>query len=861
MDSSLSPDISCVHNRIGVFKGYHVSEFPTKAKCVIIGAGIVGNCLVGHLARLGWRDMVLIDKGPLPNPGGSTGHASNFIFPTDHNKEMALLTLDSQRQYVELGVNTECGGIEVARTPERMEEFNRRMTSAKAWGIPSKLITPEEIKELVPFINEKILLGGFYTPSVSAVDSLRAGTLLREEAQGKDALQVFANTEVMSMETTDGAISAVVTNKGRIECEYVVIACGVWSPRIAAMAGANIPLTPAVHQMADVGPIEILQKSGKELAYPIVRDMDTFCYERQSTGSMEVGSYAHRPIFMHPNDIPSNEASALSPTELPLTYEDFDPQMEQALELMPEILETAEIRYAINGLLSLTPDAMPVLGETIEVRNLWSAAAVWIKEGPGIAKLVAEWMTYGYPHICEPHSSDISRFYEHEKTEHHIYARCGEHFNKTYGIVHPREQWGTERNMRRSPFFPREEALGATFFDARGWERPQWYASNAPLVEKYKEQCQDRPHEWDARWWSPIINAEHLAMRDNLGMVDLTAFCEFDFTGPGAMAFLQFITVNNVDVAVGRSVYTPLLTADGGFRADLTILRLGQDHFRVVTGAFDGGRDKYWFKRHMPTDGSVTFTDMSTALCTIGVWGPKARDLVSGLTDTDMSNEGFPYGSVRDVLIDGIPCTMFRVSYVGDLGWEIYTKMEHGLRLWDTLWAAGQEHNVVPVGIGVYGLTGRIEKGYRLMGAELESEYTPVEAGLARPKVKSADFIGKAAYLKARDAEVVAVLCTLTVDNHMSKAGINRYMTGGNEPILTLDGDRIVDAKGRVSRVTTAGAAPSLGQYLLNAYLTPEHAVEGTKLNVMYMNELFPVTVARVGSKPLFDPDDSRMKM
>ena len=837
-----------------------MSEFPTKAKCVIIGAGIVGNCLVGHLARLGWTDMVLIDKGPLPNPGGSTGHASNFIFPTDHNKEMALLTLDSQRQYVELGVNTECGGIEVARTPERIEEFNRRMTSAKAWGIPSKLITPEEIKELVPFINEKILLGGFYTPSVSAVDSLRAGTLLREEAQGKDALQVFANTEVMSMETTDGAISAVVTNKGRIECEYVVIASGVWSPRIAAMAGANIPLTPAVHQMADVGPIEILQKSGKELAYPIVRDMDTFCYERQSTGSMEVGSYAHRPIFMHPNDIPSNEASALSPTELPLTYEDFDPQMEQALELMPEILETAEIRYAINGLLSLTPDAMPVLGETIEVRNLWSAAAVWIKEGPGIAKLVAEWMTYGYPHICEPHSSDISRFYEHEKTEHHIYARCGEHFNKTYGIVHPREQWGTERNMRRSPFFPREEALGATFFDARGWERPQWYDSNAPLVEKYKEQCQDRPHEWDGRWWSPIINAEHLAMRDNVGMVDLTAFCEFDFTGPGAMAFLQFMTVNNVDVAVGRSVYTPLLTADGGFRADLTILRLGQDHFRVVTGAFDGGRDKYWFKRHMPTDGSVTFTDMSTALCTIGVWGPKARDLVSGLTDTDMSNEGFPYGSVRDVLIDGIPCTMFRVSYVGDLGWEIYTKMEHGLRLWDTLWAAGQEHNVVPVGIGVYGLTGRIEKGYRLMGAELESEYTPVEAGLARPKVKSADFIGKAAYLKARDAEVVAVLCTLTVDSHMSKAGINRYMTGGNEPILTLDGERIVDAKGRVSRVTTAGAAPSLGQFLLNSYLTPEHAVEGTKLNVMYMNELFPVTVARVGSKPMFDPDDSRMK-
>ena len=528
-----------------------MSEFPSRAKCVVIGAGIVGNCLVGHLSKLGWTDMVLIDKGPLPNPGGSTGHASNFIFPTDHNKEMALLTIASQQQYIEHGMNNTSGGIEVARTPERMEEFNRRMTSAKAWGIDSTLLTPAEIKELVPFINEKILLGGFYTPSVSVVDSLQTGTLMRESALKAGHLQVFANTEVLDVETKNGQVTAVVTNKGRIEAEYVVIACGVWSPRITKMAGANSPLTPAVHQMADVGPIDVLQKTNAEVAFPIVRDMDTFCYERQSTGSMEVGSYAHRAIFMHPNDIPSNEASALSPTELPLTMDDFDPQMEQAIELM-EMLGDAEIKYAINGLLSLTPDAMPVLGETVEVKNLWSAAAVWIKEGPGIAQLVAEWMTYGYPHLCDPHSSDISRFYPHEKTEHHIYARCDEHFNKTYGIVHPREQWASQRNMRRSPFYPREETLGATFFDARGWERPQWFASNAKLVDKFPEVCAPRDHEWDARWWSPITNAEHMQMRESVGMVDLTAFNEFDFEGPGVVNFLQYVCVNNVDVPVGR---------------------------------------------------------------------------------------------------------------------------------------------------------------------------------------------------------------------------------------------------------------------------------------------------------------------
>jgi len=846
-----------------------VSEFPTRAKCVVIGAGIVGNCLVGHLSKLGWTDMVLIDKGPLPNPGGSTGHASNFIFPTDHNKEMALLTLASQQQYVEHGMNNTCGGIEVARTPERLEEFNRRMTSATSWGIDARLLTPAQVKELVPFINEKIVLGGFYTPSVSVVDSLQTGTLMRESAVKAGHLKVFANTEVTGMEVENGTIKAVTTTKGRIEAEYVVIACGVWSPRIAEMAGATIPLTPAVHQMADVGPIDILQKSNAEVAYPIIRDMDTFCYERQTAGSMEVGSYAHRAIFMHPDDIPSNEESALSPTELPLTQDDFDPQMEQAIELM-EMLGDAEIKYAINGLLSLTPDAMPVLGETVEVRNLWSAAAVWIKEGPGIAQLVAEWMTHGYPHLCDPHSSDISRFYAHERTEHHIYARCDEHFNKTYGIVHPREQWASQRDMRRSPFWPREKELGATFFDARGWERPQWFASNEHLTKKFPEACAPREHEWDARWWSPITNAEHLQMRESVGMVDLTAFNEFDFTGPGAMAFLQYMCVNNVDVPVGRSVYTPLLTPGGGFRGDLTIMRLAADHFRVITGAFDGGRDKYWFTRHMPTDGSVTFTDMSSSLCTIGVWGPNAEktmakavrnlDAEKRLVPTDVSQAAFPYGSVREVLIDGVPCWMFRISYVGESGWEVYTKMEHGLRLWDSIAEAGREFGIIPVGMGVYAVTGRIEKGYRLMGAELESEYTPVEAGLARPKVKSADFIGKAAYMKARDEKPVTTMCTLEILDHRNAKGMKRFPTGGNEPILTKDGQRIVDAKGRVSRVTTAGAAPSLGTYLLMAYLPPEHAVEGNELRVMYMNELFPVRVARVGSTPLFDPTDARMK-
>ncbi len=831
-------------------------DFPTSAQVIVIGAGIAGNSLVGHLAEMGWRDIVQIDKGPLPNPGGSTGHASNFCFPVDHSKEMTMLTLDSTSQYREMGVMTVSGGMEVARTPERMEEFRRRMTSATAWGVESYLISPAEVKKLVPFINQDVVLGGFYSPGVTVVDSLRAGTIMRERAQARDALTVVPNTEVLDMEVVGGAIRAVITDRGRIETDYVVIACGVWSPQMARMAGATIPLTPAVHQMIDVGPIPVLQDTRSEIGYPIVRDMDTYMYERQTAGSMEVGSYAHRPIFHHPNQIPSLGESLLSPTELPFTDEDFDLQMEHALELMPEILSQAEIRYAINGLLSLTPDAMPLLGETVEVKNLWSAAAVWIKEGPGVGKMVAQWMTQGYPEI-DPHSSDIARFYRYARSEYHIYARCSEHFNKTYGIVHPREQWESNRMVRTVPAYPRQVELGAVFFEGGGWERPQWYEVNAPLVEKYGVLARD--HEWDARWWSPVINAEHLAMRENVGMVDLTAFAIFDVTGPGTVDYIQKMAVNQCDVAVGRAVYTPLLTETGGFRADLTILRLGEEHYRVISGGGDGARDRYWFRKHLPNDGSVTFVDRTSAISTVGLWGPNARRVIESLTTDDVSNKGFRYGWVKHVNLGGIDTLMLRISYVGELGWEISVPMEQGLRLWDMLWEAGQDWDIVPVGIGVYGTTGRLEKGYRLMGAELESEYNPVEAGLARPKVKAADFIGKTPYLAARQQDPAAILCTLTVEDHTSASGIKRYMSG-SEPILTADGKRIVDGHGRPSYVTSAGNGPSVGKYLLLAYLPPSHAVVGEGLAVMYINETYPVTVAVAGSTPLFDPDNERMK-
>ncbi len=835
---------------------------PPRARVAVIGAGIVGNCLVEHLAQLGWDELVLIEKGPLPNPGGSTGHASNFIFPTDHGREIALITLESQRQYEALGVNTTCGGIEVARTEARMEELRRRMTSARVWGIDSELLTPAGVVARAPFVNPEVILGGFHTPSVSVVDSVKAGTIMRERALARGVLTVLDETEVTGIEVEPvpfgrPRIRAVATTRGAIEVDHAVIACGVWSPRIAAMAGATIPLTPAVHQMADFGPVELLLATGNEIGYPIVRDMDSFMYERQSHGAMEVGSYAHRPIVLRPEEIPSIADAERSPTELPFTPGDFAPQLAHAREIMGELLAGTEMQYAINGLLSLTPDTQQLLGETAEVANLWSAAAVWVREGPGSARLVAEWMTHGYPRFLDPHESDVTRFQPHERTGRHVRMRCREHFRKTYGIVHPREQWESARGVNRSPFHPRMEALGAEYFEARGWERPQWYASNEDLVARYN--VPDRPHEWDRRWWSPIINAEHLHLRKRVGVVDLGAFQIFEVSGPGALMYLERMTVNPCDRPIGSSIYTPLLTPDGGFRADLTIQRLADDRFRIVTGVFDGVRDAFWFRKHLPADGSVQFEDRSSAMTTLGVWGPDAEALASKVANRGLSQADFPYGTLRHALINGIPATMLRISYVGESGWEIYAHTEHGLALWDAIWGAGREFDARPVGIGVYGTTARMEKGYLLMGAELTSEYSPVEAGLARRSVKRADFIGKAAYLQARERGPAAKICTLAMDDHRSASGIARFPTGGNEPILTAEGDRIVDALGRESRVTSAGMGPSVGKYLLMAWLPPERAQVGARLRVNYMNENFPVTVAAVG-RGLFDPSGRRMK-
>jgi glycine cleavage system aminomethyltransferase T/glycine/D-amino acid oxidase-like deaminating enzyme len=837
------------------------SSLPATARAVVIGAGIVGNSLAYHLAALGWRDLVLLDKGPLPNPGGSTGHASNFIFPVDHSKEMTQLTLDSVRQYDEAGVFTRSGGIEVARTPERMQELERRMSSAKAWGIEGcEIISPARVKELVPFVDESVIIGGFWAPGVGIVDSLRFGTIWRERALELGALVVSANTEVEAIDVEEGRVRRVRTSRGTVETDIVVVCCGVWSPKIARLAGASIPLTPAVHQMIDVGPVPHFKDTKGVIEFPIVRDMDTNMYERQDGSGLEIGSYAHRPILHDPEEIPSIEESSLSPTELPFTQDDFTKQMEDALELIPDVLndESVGIKYAINGLLSLTPDGLPLLGETPEVKGLWSAAAVWVKEGPGVGRAMAEWMVNGESEI-DLQSSDITRFYDCQKTRTNVRARAAEGFNKTYGIVHPAEQWESNRRVRLSPFYEREQALGAVFYEAAAWERPHWYESNAGLLEEYGDRINRREAEWESRWWSPIINAEHLAMRDRAAMFDLTAFCIFDITGPGALEAVQRVSMRQMDVATGKVVYTPVLSPSGTFKSDLTVMRLGDEQFRVVTGGAHGMADLKWYAGALPADGGAQITDLTSAWTTLGLWGPRARDILASITRDDVSNEGFPFAACRTIEVDSLRVLASRISYVGELGWELYVPIEQGAKLWDLVHEAGEPHGLVPAGIGVYGTTGRLEKCYRAFGFELDADYNVVEAGMAWGRVKGPDFIGKEAHVRHREEEPTAILCTLTVDDHTSKDGTKRYMLG-REPVLGSDGSALVDAHGRRSYVTSVGAGPSLGKHILMTYLPPERANVGEELLVEYLGEQYPVTVQRNDSTPVFDAENAKVK-
>ncbi|MFF1359292.1 FAD-dependent oxidoreductase [Streptomyces sp. NPDC058297] len=820
-------------------------------RVVVIGAGIVGCSLADELTARGWTDVTVLEQGPLPAPGGSTSHAPGLVFQTGPSKTLTEFARYTVEKFNTLEVDglscfNPVGGLELATTPERWADLHRKAGYAASWGVRGELVSAARCKELWPLIDESAVLGGFHTPDDGLARALLASRAQMERARERGATFLDRHT-VTGIEQEDGRVTAVVTDRGTFPADHVVSAAGFWGPVIGRMAGVDVPLLPLAHQYAKTRPMAELEGANDprtEASKPILRFQDRDLYFREHTDRIGIGSYAHKPLPVDPFKILDyDEARAGDldmPSSLPFTEEDWAPSWEDCRWLIPALRET-EIEEGFNGVFSFTPDGMPVLGEYRALRGFWLAEAVWVTHSAGVAKAVAEWMVDGRPSV-DVHECDLTRFEDAQRSPAYVHDRGAQQFVEVYDVLHPLQPAEQPRPLRVSPFHARQEQLGAYFLEGGGWERPHWYEANADLPTG---ELPERD-AWSARYWSPIAAAEAKATREKVALYDMTPLRRLEVTGPGALDFLQRMTSNNLAKKPGAVTYTLLLNEAGGIRSDLTVARLAPDLFQI--GA-NSPADLDWLTRHAPgggtsrsseaESGGVQIRDITSGTCCIGVWGPLARDLVQPLTRDDFSHEGFGYFRAKQTYLGHVPVTAMRLSYVGELGWELYTTADLGLRLWDTLWEAGREHGVVAAGRSAFNSL-RLEKGYRSWGHDMTEEHDPYEAGVGfAVRMDRGDFLGKAA-LERKGEQPARRLTPLLLD----------------DPAAVVLGKEPVHVEGvPAGYVTSASYGYTLGRCVAYAWLPP--LATGTGVHIEFFGEKVSATVAE---EPLFDPEMSRIR-
>ncbi len=852
-----------------------MSSFPEKADVVIIGVGgIVGASVAHHLIERGWDNIIGIDKSGIPTDIGSTAHASDFCYATAHDQMTCHTTLYSIDFFKQRGRYAQVGGLEVARVDddERMGELERKVGSGKAFGTRAHMVSAAEAKEKMPLIEESMIQGALWDPDAGLVvprSQVVTGEII-EDAEKTGKLTTFANTPATGLDIQNGRITGVHTHRGNIKAKYVVVCAGLWGRTIAEMAGEDLPVMPVDHPLLWFGPYTEFENTGKDIGWPLLRDQGNSAYLRDTGdptttegGMIEWGYYEEQePRICHPRDLLEKEQARLSPSQRDLEMEQVMDPLERAIELTPILGELGfDEKRSFNGLLQVTADGGPSIGESAKVRGLWYAVAVWVKDGPGTGKIIADWMTDGVTEF--DHSGlDVARYYPFQQKEDYINDRCFETAFKIYNpAVHSREPYSKGRHLKQSPFYEREKALGGYFMEAAGWERAHGYASNEALLKDYMDRVPVREHEWDNRHFWRVSNAEHLKMTDDVGMVNLSHFAIYDAKGADAEALLEKICVAKIggDARIGKGIYTHWLDTNGGVKADLTVLKFASDHFRIIDGGDAGNRDFTYLRRQSEDLGlmNVQLTDETDTYSCLGVWGPNARaTLEKVVADPDsLSPANSPFASVVDIKIAGVDVQAFRISYVGEQGWELHFKYDDGLAVWDALAAV----EVTPIGVETYANSRRMEKSLRLQNADLLTHYNLYEADLARPKVKDDDFIGKAPYLKQRELDhQVAMLCTLVMTENTDRNGIERYPVGIC-PILDPDTNQVpVDSKGRRSYTTSIAYGPTIGRNIALGYLPHEYAVKGRKLAIEYFGETYAAEVAGVGYEPLYDPESQK---
>ena len=528
------------------------------------------------------------------------------------------------------------------------------------------------------------------------------------------------------------------------------------------------------------------------------------------------------------------------------------------MELTPILAELGyKEDHSFNGLLQVTIDGGPSMGESQNVRGLWYAVGIWVKDGPGMGKLIADWMTDGRTEI-DHHSVDFARFNPFQLDETYIAERCTETAMKIYTPpVHPREPFAGGRSIRKSPFHEREKEMGGYFMELGGWERAHGYAANEHLLEKFGDKVPVRENEWDNRHFWRVSNAEHLEMTENCGIINLSHFHFTDIEGPDHVAMLEWLCAAKIggDTMIGKGIYTHFLDDEGMVRADFTVFRMA-DRCRLVNGADAGPRDFHHMRRVAEDKGfDVTITDVTKDFTTIGIWGPNARENLRKVVDDpdSLSVENFPFATIKALTIASKTVSAFRISYVGEQGWELHMAYDDGLAVWDALRSTG----VIAVGVETYANTRRMEKSLRLQNADLLTEYNLYESDLARPKVKEADFRGKEKHLeyRARDHQP-AMLCTLVMTDNVDSNGVARYPVGTMPVMDPETGETLVDELGRRSFTTSVAFGPTIGKNIALAYLPWSHCQLGRTLSVEYFGETYPVEVAAVGYTPLYDPEN-----
>jgi glycine cleavage system aminomethyltransferase T/glycine/D-amino acid oxidase-like deaminating enzyme len=809
-----------------------------RASLVIVGAGIVGATAAWQLVQRGWTDIVVVEQGPFPKAGGSSSHAPGIVFQTSGSK---VLTGFAKETVAHLGGmdfgGKPCwygvGSIEVAETAARMEDLKRKLGWARSWGVAgAELLTPEQAAERMPFIDPSVILGAYWVPSDGVAKPVRAAEAMIRACG--DAVELQDRTPVTGIEQANGRVTGVVTPRGTIATDRVLVCAGIWGPKIGRIAGIPVPLMPVEHQFVWTEPMPEFANSEREAMWPVVRHQDRDLYFRHRDDHFAVGSYQHEPVLVESEAIRAHGDADDLPSVNPFNAGTFEQAWADARRLLP-FLKAARNGEAMNGMFSFTPDGMPLLGESAYLRGFWSAMAIWITHSTGAARAVAEWLTEGRA-TEDMRECDINRFEPHAMTRSYIRARGAQQYREVYDVIHPLQPMDDPRPLRMTPFFQQQRELGAVFFESRGWELARWYGANSPLLERYR--IPERMG-WSGRFWSPIAGAEHRASRDGVALFDMSALPKIEVSGAGAAAFLERMCSAKVARKVGSVTYALMLDARGMIRSDVTVARLAEDRFQI--GA-NGVLDVAWLRHFAASDATVHVRDISSSLCCIGIWGPHARRVVERVSSDDWSDAAFPYYTARQREIGETPVTAMRVSYVGELGWELYCSPEYGARLWALLWEAGQEDGIIAAGRAAFD-TLRLEKGYRLWGADMDTERTPFEAGLDwAVKPAKGEFIGREAFLRMAEHVPEDRLCCLALD----------------DPSVVVMGKEPVFVGGEASGyVTSAGFGFSVGQSLAWAYLPAGAAASGSKAEVEFFGVRY---LATVQDEPRWDPAGSGLR-